>query len=111
MAYFAQHTSPKTTPERISVIASMPRTTTAEPPKDALSAATDSARTASGSVFYGIMNGLEAQLFVPGQRLVEVDLAARCHYGCRLARQAGAKAEAQTKQGESKERRYPGTLH
>ena len=77
MAYFAQHTSPKTTLERISVIASMPRTTTAEPPKDALSAATDSARTASGSVFYGIMNGLEAQLFVPGQRLVEVDLAAQ----------------------------------
>lgn len=32
-------------------------------------------RSASGSVFYGIMSGLEAQAFVPGQRLVEVDLA------------------------------------
>ena len=32
-------------------------------------------RSASGSVFYGIMKGLDAQSFVPGQRLVEVDLA------------------------------------
>ena len=35
--------------------------------------------SASGTVFYGIMSGLETQQFVPGQRLVEVDLAA--HYG------------------------------
>ena len=34
-------------------------------------------RSASGSVFYGIMKGLDAQSFVPGQRLVEVDLAAQ----------------------------------
>lgn len=40
-------------------------------------AATDGARSASGSVFYGIMSGLEARTFVPGQRLVEVDLAAQ----------------------------------
>ncbi|MBF5005471.1 GntR family transcriptional regulator [Diaphorobacter caeni] len=33
--------------------------------------------SASGSVFYGIMKGLETQSFVPGQRLVEVDLAAQ----------------------------------
>jgi DNA-binding GntR family transcriptional regulator len=30
---------------------------------------------ASDAVFYGIVNGLEAQRFVPAQRLVEVDLA------------------------------------
>ena len=32
--------------------------------------------SASSAVFYGIMNGLAEQTLVPGQRLVEVDLAA-----------------------------------
>ncbi len=36
-----------------------------------------SAHSASGAVFYGIMKGLEQQAFEPGQRLVEVDLAAQ----------------------------------
>lgn len=39
--------------------------------------ATVRSHSASGSVFYGIMNGLETRAFVPGQRLVEVDLAAQ----------------------------------
>lgn len=38
----------------------------------------EAAASASGAVFYGIMNGLAEQKLVPGQRLVEVDLAA--HY-------------------------------
>lgn len=35
-----------------------------------------SSTSASGVVFFGIMNGLAEQKLVPGQRLVEVDLAA-----------------------------------
>lgn len=35
-----------------------------------------SSTSASGAVFFGIMNGLAEQKLVPGQRLVEVDLAA-----------------------------------
>lgn len=43
--------------------------------------ATASAPSASDTVFFGILNGLEGQRFVPGQRLVEADLAAQFGVG------------------------------
>ena len=39
--------------------------------------ATDTPATAAEAVFHGIVQGLAQQRFVPGQRLVEVDLAAQ----------------------------------
>jgi DNA-binding GntR family transcriptional regulator len=44
--------------------------------------------SAADAVFYGIMNGLEGLQFVPGQRLVEVDLAARFGVGRNSVREA-----------------------
>lgn len=45
-------------------------------------------RSASEVVFWGIVRGLEAQQFVPGQRLIENDLAARFHVGRNAVREA-----------------------
>lgn len=39
-------------------------------------------------VFYGVVRGLEAQRFVPGQRLVEVDLASQFGVGRNAVREA-----------------------
>lgn len=44
--------------------------------------------SASDTVFYGIVNGLELQRFVPGQRLVETDLAAHFGVGRNSVREA-----------------------
>lgn len=44
--------------------------------------------SASDAVFYGIVNGLEAHRFVPGQRLVEVDLASQFGVGRNSVREA-----------------------
>jgi len=44
--------------------------------------------SASDAVFYGIVNGLEMQRFVPGQRLVETDLAAQFGVGRNSVREA-----------------------
>lgn len=46
------------------------------------------AASASDTVFFGIVNGLEAQRFVPGQRLVEGDLAAQFGVGRNSVREA-----------------------
>lgn len=44
--------------------------------------------SASDKVFWGIVRGLETQQFVPGQRLVEADLAARFQVGRNVIREA-----------------------
>ena len=60
-----------------------------EDPENALSAASPGdARSASDTVFYGVVNGLEAQRFAPGQRLVEVDLAQQFGVGRNSVREA-----------------------
>ena len=43
---------------------------------------------ASDAVFFGIVHGLERRVFVPGQRLVEADLAARFDVGRNSVREA-----------------------
>jgi DNA-binding GntR family transcriptional regulator len=45
-------------------------------------------QSASDLVFFGIVNGLEMQSFVPAQRLAEVDLAARFGVGRNSVREA-----------------------
>ena len=45
-------------------------------------------RSASDSVFFGIVNGLDVHEFVPGQRLVEADLAAHFGVGRNSVREA-----------------------
>jgi DNA-binding GntR family transcriptional regulator len=45
-------------------------------------------RSASDSVFFGIMNGLELGTFVPGQRLVETDLVEQFGVGRNSVREA-----------------------
>ncbi|ART49482.1 GntR family transcriptional regulator [Acidovorax carolinensis] len=60
-----------------------------EAPENALSAASPGdTRSASDAVFYGVVNGLEAQRFAPGQRLVEVDLAQQFGVGRNSVREA-----------------------
>jgi len=54
----------------------------------ALPARTKTALSAADEVFYGIVHGLEVQRFVPGQRLVEVDLAAQFGVGRNAVREA-----------------------
>lgn len=44
--------------------------------------------SASDAVFHGIVSGLEAHRFVPGQRLVEADLAAQFNVGRNSVREA-----------------------
>lgn len=44
--------------------------------------------SASDTVFHGIVSGLETQRFVPGQRLVEADLAAQFDVGRNSVREA-----------------------
>ena len=48
----------------------------------------DATASAADSVFFGILTGLEHQRFVPGQRLVEVDLAAQFGVGRNSVREA-----------------------
>ena len=48
----------------------------------------DAPASASDTVFFGIVSGLEAQRFVPGQRLVEGDLAAQFGVGRNSVREA-----------------------
>ena len=48
----------------------------------------DEERSASDIVFAGILSGLELQRFVPGQRLVEADLAERFQVGRNSVREA-----------------------
>jgi DNA-binding GntR family transcriptional regulator len=55
--------------------------TTAAPSAEPLGSASD-------AVFFGIMNGLEARTYVPGQRLVEADLEARFGVGRNSVREA-----------------------
>lgn len=45
-------------------------------------------QSASEVVFWGVVRGVEAQQFVPGQRLIENDLAARFHVGRNAVREA-----------------------
>lgn len=47
-----------------------------------------SPESASDAVFVGILQGLEAQRFVPGQRLIEADLAAQFGVGRNSVREA-----------------------
>jgi len=49
---------------------------------------TDAPVGASDAVFFGIVHGLERRVFVPGQRLVEADLAARFDVGRNSVREA-----------------------
>ncbi|MCP5284032.1 MAG: GntR family transcriptional regulator [Burkholderiaceae bacterium] len=49
---------------------------------------TDAPEGASDAVFFGIVHGLERRVFVPGQRLVEADLAARFDVGRNSVREA-----------------------
>ena len=51
--------------------------------------------SASDNVFWGIVRGLETQQFVPGQRLVEADLAARFHVGRNVVREAMQRLSAE----------------
>lgn len=51
--------------------------------------------SASSAVFYGIMNGLAEQRFVPGQRLVEVDLAEQYQVSRNSVREALQQLAAQ----------------
>jgi DNA-binding GntR family transcriptional regulator len=44
--------------------------------------------SASDAIFYGVVHGLEAQRFVPGQRLVESDLASQFGVGRNSVREA-----------------------
>ncbi|MES2977096.1 MAG: GntR family transcriptional regulator [Pseudomonadota bacterium] len=55
----------------------------------------DVAQSASDTVFYGIVNGLEMQIFVPAQRLVELDLAAQFGVGRNSVREALQKLAAE----------------
>lgn len=48
----------------------------------------DAPEGASDAVFFGIVHGLERRVFVPGQRLVEADLAARFDVGRNSVREA-----------------------
>ena len=48
----------------------------------------DAPESASDAVFFGIVHGLERRAFVPGQRLVEADLAARFGVGRNSVREA-----------------------
>lgn len=48
----------------------------------------DAPESASDAVFFGILHGLERRLFVPGQRLVEADLAARFDVGRNSVRES-----------------------
>ncbi|NMM77276.1 GntR family transcriptional regulator [Acidovorax sp. SRB_24] len=50
--------------------------------------AQEAAFSASDAVFFGIVHGLELQRFVPGQRLVEADLAAQFGVGRNSVREA-----------------------
>ncbi|WP_313311633.1 GntR family transcriptional regulator [Pulveribacter sp.] len=59
-----------------------------EPPRASPAAAASDTPSASDAIFYGVLNGLEAQRFVPGQRLVEVDLAQQFGVGRNSVREA-----------------------
>lgn len=48
----------------------------------------DAPEGAADAVFFGIVHGLERRVFVPGQRLVEADLAARFDVGRNSVREA-----------------------
>ncbi|WP_298209074.1 GntR family transcriptional regulator [Acidovorax sp.] len=55
----------------------------------------EAAASASSAVFYGIMNGLAEQKLVPGQRLVEVDLAEQYQVSRNSVREALQQLAAQ----------------
>lgn len=55
----------------------------------------ETAASASSAVFYGIMNGLAEQKLVPGQRLVEVDLAEQYQVSRNSVREALQQLAAQ----------------
>ncbi len=55
---------------------------------DASTDAGDPGRSASDTVFFGLINGLELGRFVPGQRLVETDLVAQFAVGRNSVREA-----------------------
>lgn len=63
--------------------ASLPRM-----PEEAPNAGAKTALSAADVVFFGIVHGLEIQRFVPGQRLVEVDLALQFGVGRNSVREA-----------------------
>lgn len=61
----------------------------AEQEKKALPSSQEAPRqSASETVFWGVVRGVEEQQFVPGQRLIENDLAARFHVGRNAVREA-----------------------
>lgn len=71
--------------------AAPPRKHNAPEPKQAEGPAfrqDDPPQSASEVVFWGIVRGVEEQQFVPGQRLIEHDLAARFHVGRNAVREA-----------------------
>lgn len=61
--------------------------TTPADPKPTSAASRDS-HSAADAIFFGVVSGLEAQRFVPGQRLVEADLAAQFGVGRNSVREA-----------------------
>lgn len=71
-------------------IAPVPRTTFSSPDmsSDTPIASGPAGRSASDTVFFGIVNGLELGGFAPGQRLVETDLVAHFGVGRNSVREA-----------------------
>ncbi|WP_200843444.1 GntR family transcriptional regulator [Pantoea sp. 18069] len=57
-------------------------------PEDAQDVRPQTVASAADEVFFGIFNGLEVQRFVPGQRLVEADLAIQFGVGRNSVREA-----------------------
>ncbi|MFG6447549.1 GntR family transcriptional regulator [Roseateles sp. BYS180W] len=57
--------------------------------------ANDTKASASSTVFYGVMNGLAEQKLVPGQRLIEVDLAEQYQVSRNSVREALQQLAAQ----------------
>ena len=67
----------------------------APPLPDSLDTGADTPQSAADAVFHGIVQGLAQQRFVPGQRLVEVDLAAQFGVSRNSVREALQRLAAQ----------------
>lgn len=63
-------------------------TPTVEPTQPLPLTTWEGGQSASETVFHGVVHGLETQRFVPGQRLVEVDLALQFRVGRNSVREA-----------------------
>src|SRR5262245_61823943 len=73
---------------RIALVMLTPSSSSSALSGDVTAEPTDHGRSASDTVFFGIMNGLELGSFVPGQRLVETDLVAQFGVGRNSVREA-----------------------